>query len=70
MRAGAPQIYQKDPRRLGAGPTGDAVWVGESYAGNRFADVDNSTDPPTLWLPYYRVNQPARIQFQAAPVFQ
>ena len=126
----APLIYQKGPRRLGADPNGDAVWVAEFYAGNlakidihtkklteykvpnpksepysamvdknhmvwvslenedrvlkfnpftekftaypypslgtdaRFVDVDNSTDPPTVWLPFYRVNKIARVQFR------
>src|SRR5258705_13371819 len=26
--------------------------------------VDNSTDPPTVWVPYYRVNKVARVQFR------
>lgn len=129
----APAIYQKGPRRLGADPKGDTVWVGEYYAGKlakidihtkklseypvpnryshpyaavvdknhmvwvnlmnadrvlkfnpftgqftefplpslgtdtRFIDVDNSTDPVTLWVPYYRVNKIARLQFRTAP---
>jgi virginiamycin B lyase len=128
-----PQIYQKGPRRIGADPEGDSVWVGEFYGGNlmkidihtkkvteyrvpfpeshpygavidknhmvwvyemnsdrvlrfnpfteqfteypfpslgtdnRFLDVDNSTDPPTLWLPYYRVNKIARMEFRTLP---
>ena len=30
----------------------------------RFIDIDNSTDPPTIWIPYYRPNRMARIQFR------
>lgn len=30
--------------------------------------VDDSTDRPAVWLPYYRVNKIARVQFRTAPV--
>ena len=30
----------------------------------RHITVDNSTDPPTVWVPYYRVNKIARVQFR------
>ena len=30
----------------------------------RFIEIDNSTDPPTIWIPYYRPNRMARIQFR------
>ena len=33
---------------------------------NRFIDIDNSTDAPTLWLPYYRVNKIARMEFRTS----
>jgi streptogramin lyase len=29
--------------------------------------IDDSTDPPTVWLPYYRVNKIARVQFRTTP---
>ena len=125
-----PAVYQSGPRRLGADPAGDTVWVGEYFAGRlgkinihtkeytgyevpnpgsspydarvdknhmvwvalmnsdriarfdpvteqfteypfptmgtdtRFIEIDNSTDPPTIWIPYYRPNRMARIQFR------
>lgn len=130
MIDGYPAIYESGPRRLGADPKGDTVWVGEYFAGRlgkinihtkkytgynvpipdsnpydarvdknhmvwvalmnsdrltkfnplteqfteyrlptlgtdtRFIDIDNSTDPPTIWVPYYRPNRIARIQFR------
>ncbi len=30
----------------------------------RHIQVDNSTNPPTVWLPYDRTNKIARIQFR------
>jgi streptogramin lyase len=36
----------------------------------RWVAVDNSTDPPTVWLPYNRVNRIARIQFRKDPAVQ
>ncbi|MBI4445319.1 MAG: carboxypeptidase regulatory-like domain-containing protein [Acidobacteria bacterium] len=30
----------------------------------RHVEVDDRTDPPTVWLPYYRTNKIARIQFR------
>ena len=125
-----PAVYQSGPRRLGADPNGDTVWVGEYFSGRlgkinihtkeytgyevpnptshpydarvdknhmvwvvlmnsdriarfdpvteqfteyplptlgtdtRFIDIDNSTDPPTLWIPYFRPNRMARVQFR------
>jgi streptogramin lyase len=35
--------------------------------GPRHIYVDNSTDPPTIWQPYWRVSRIARIQFRGAP---
>ena len=32
--------------------------------GPRHIHVDNSTDPPTVWLPYFRVSRVARVQFR------
>lgn len=130
---GNPSVYQSGPRRLGADPKGDTVWVGEYFAGRlgkidihtkkytgyevpnpasspydarvdknhmvwvalmnsdriakfdpvteqfteypfptlgtdtRFIEIDNSTDPPTIWIPYYRPSRMARIQFRTAP---
>jgi streptogramin lyase len=32
----------------------------------RFIDVDDRTDPPTVWAPYYALNKIARVQFRAA----
>ncbi|MBZ5643458.1 MAG: carboxypeptidase regulatory-like domain-containing protein [Acidobacteriia bacterium] len=32
----------------------------------RHVQVDNSTNPPTVWLPYDRTNKIARIQFRAS----
>ena len=32
----------------------------------RFITVDNSTNPPSVWVPYYRTNKLARIQPRAA----
>lgn len=31
----------------------------------RWVAIDNSTDPPTVWVPYYRANKLARIQFHS-----
>ena len=31
---------------------------------SRFIDVDNSTDVPTLWVPYTGANKIARVQFR------
>ena len=31
----------------------------------RFIDVDNSTDPPTIWVPCYRINKMVRVQFRS-----
>lgn len=31
----------------------------------RFITVDNNTDPPTVWVPYYRTNKLARIRFRS-----
>jgi streptogramin lyase len=33
----------------------------------RHVQVDNSTNPPTVWLPYDRTNKIARIQFRTSP---
>ncbi len=33
---------------------------------SRFIDVDDSTDPPTVWIPYIRINKIARVQFRTA----
>ena len=33
----------------------------------RRLDVDNSTNPPSLWIPYTGVNKIARMEFRAAP---
>jgi streptogramin lyase len=33
----------------------------------RHIQVDNSTIPPTVWLPYDRTNKIARVQFRASP---
>lgn len=30
----------------------------------RHISVDNTTDPPSVWIPYYRTNKLARVQFQ------
>jgi hypothetical protein len=35
----------------------------------RHVQVDNRTDPPTVWAPYNRTNKVVRIQFRA-PVTQ
>ncbi|OFW29028.1 MAG: hypothetical protein A3J28_08100 [Acidobacteria bacterium RIFCSPLOWO2_12_FULL_60_22] len=32
----------------------------------RFLDVDNRTDPPTIWLPYTQVYKIARVQFRTS----
>ena len=32
----------------------------------RFIEVDNRTNPPTIWLPYYRSNKIARVEFRVA----
>jgi len=32
----------------------------------RYIDVDNSTDPPTVWVPASRTNKIARVQFRTA----
>ena len=34
--------------------------------GARHIYVDNRTNPPTVWVPYYRTNRVARVQFRAA----
>jgi streptogramin lyase len=36
----------------------------------RFIDVDNSTDVPTVWLPYFRVNKIAKMEFRAGSARQ
>ncbi|OFW27504.1 MAG: hypothetical protein A3J28_01695 [Acidobacteria bacterium RIFCSPLOWO2_12_FULL_60_22] len=36
----------------------------------RFVYVDDSTDPPTIWLPYYRINKIARVQFRTGSTGQ
>ena len=33
----------------------------------RFIAVDDRTNPPTVWVPYWRANKIARLQFGAAP---
>ena len=33
----------------------------------RYIDVDNSTDMPTLWLPYSRVNKLGRVDIRTNP---
>ena len=33
----------------------------------RHVQVDNSTNPPTIWAPYNRTNKVVRIQFRATP---
>ncbi len=33
----------------------------------RRLDVDNTTDPPTLWVPYTGINKIARVQFRTNP---
>jgi streptogramin lyase len=33
----------------------------------RHVQVDNSTNPPTIWAPYNRTNKVVRIQFRSAP---
>jgi virginiamycin B lyase len=33
----------------------------------RHIQVDNSTNPPTVWLPYDRTNKIARVQFRTSP---
>jgi streptogramin lyase len=129
-------IFQKGPRRMGADPKGNSVWIAQFWAGRfmkidihtkkvteykmpwehsepydmvvdknhmvwismmnsdrvtrfnpstekftdfavptlgteaRFLEVDNSTDPPTVWLPEYRTNKLARIQFRAGATAQ
>jgi len=30
----------------------------------RYVDVDDSTETPTLWLPYSRVNKLGRVEFR------
>ncbi|MGH9560149.1 MAG: hypothetical protein ACRD3S_01735, partial [Terracidiphilus sp.] len=32
----------------------------------RCVSVDNSTDPPTVWVPYFQTSKIARIQFRQA----
>lgn len=32
--------------------------------GPRHIHVDNSTNPPTIWLPYFRISRVARVQFR------
>ena len=32
----------------------------------RFIDVDNSTDVPTVWVPYSGINKIARVQFRSS----
>jgi virginiamycin B lyase len=36
----------------------------------RFIDVDNSTEVPTVWLPYFRVNKIAKIEFRTGSARQ
>lgn len=126
-------LFQKGPRRLGADPNGDAVWVAEYFAGRlaridihtlkvteykvphryshpyavvvdknhmvwlcllnsnriakfnpfteqfteyplpnlgtniRFIDVDNRTDPPTVWVGYSGSNKIASVKFRTNP---
>lgn len=35
----------------------------------RFIDVDNSTELPTIWLPYYRTNKLSRIQMRSPAAY-
>lgn len=35
---------------------------------SRFISVDNSTDPPTVWLPSFRTNKLIRVQFRTGAV--
>ena len=36
----------------------------------RWVAIDDSTDPPTVWVPYNRVNRIARIQFRKSSEMQ
>ena len=53
-------LYQKGPRRLGADPKGDTVWVAEYWAG-RLAKIDIHTRKITEYKVPYRYSYPYKI---------